>query len=146
MATAAALLGGALLSQHVFGLYPCEMCMWQRWPHVAALILGSLALPFAGGARRIILLLAILALLTSGLIGAFHAGVEYDFWTGPTQCLSPPTVSGDFMADIMAAPLVRCDTAPWTLFGISLAGYNALISIAAAGAALWMSNRLTSGR
>ncbi|MBV7255986.1 disulfide bond formation protein B [Pacificimonas sp. WHA3] len=137
----AALLGGALAAQHAYGLYPCEMCMWQRWPHVVALILASLALFVKGGARASCLLLAALALGTSGAIGAFHAGVEYGFWTGPTTCTAPPSASDDFMTAIIAAPVVRCDTAPWSLFGISLAGYNALISLLSAGVALWLMKR-----
>ncbi|MGB3723992.1 MAG: disulfide bond formation protein B [Pacificimonas sp.] len=137
----AALLLGALVAQHGFGLYPCEMCMWQRWPHVAALALGSLALLVEGGKREVLIWAAILALALSGGIGAFHAGVEYGWWTGPTQCGAPPASGGDFMTDIMAAPLVRCDTAPWSLFGISLAGYNALISTGFAGVAAWLMKR-----
>ncbi|MHB9878120.1 disulfide bond formation protein B [Pacificimonas sp. ICDLI1SI03] len=134
----AALLGGALAGQHLFGLAPCEMCMWQRWPHVAALLLATLALFVQGRARGLLIGLAALAMAVSGGIGVLHAGVEYGWWTGPTTCTAPPAVSGDFLADIMSAPIVRCDTAPWSLFGISLAGYNALISLIGAGAALWM--------
>ena len=67
--------------------------------------------------------------MISGAIGAFHAGVEYGWWQGITSCASPlGAAGGDPLAAIMDAPLVRCDTAPWSLFGISLAGWNALIS------------------
>ena len=140
-----ALLAGALISQHGFGLFPCEMCLWQRWPHVAALVLATLAL-FIGAAKRPLLILSAVAVAVSGAIGVFHAGVEYGWWEGVTQCGNVAASSGDFMADIMAAPLVRCDVAPWSLFGVSLAGYNALLSFLIAGAALWMLKPRTPSR
>jgi disulfide bond formation protein DsbB len=126
----ALLLGGAYLSQYAFGLYPCEMCWWQRYPHFAAVALALVSLvarpraPWVG--------LAAAAILLSGLIGAFHAGVEYGWWEGVTSCSSPVESSGDPLAAIMDAPLVRCDVAPWTLAGVSLAGFNAIISVISA--------------
>ena len=81
--------------------------------------------------------LAALAILCSGLIGAYHAGVEYGWWQGLTACTNPIDNSGgDALAAIMDAPLIRCDVAPWTLAGISLAGFNALISVISAVAIL----------
>ena len=78
----------------------------------------------------VIVVLAALSIGISGAIGAFHAGVEYGWWQGLTQCAQPPSASGgDFMKQIMNAPLIRCDVAPWSLFGISLAGYNAILSL-----------------
>ena len=125
----AALMAGALGSQYIGGLHPCEMCHWQRWPHYAAIALALLA--FAIPSRmRPFTALAALAILASGAIGAFHAGVEYGWWEGLTRC-STLGGSGDVLADIMAAPLVRCDEVQWSLFGISLAGFNAIISLAA---------------
>lgn len=130
LAVPAALLGGAYISQYGFELYPCEMCWWQRYPHFAALVLAGLA--FVRPAR-VLVLLAGLALLTTGLIGAFHAGVEYGWWEGLTACSTDLGSAGGSALDaIMNAPIVRCDVAPWSLFGISLAGYNFLISTAAA--------------
>lgn len=127
-----ALLGGALGFQYVGKLYPCEMCWWQRYPHIAALALAVLAFVVPGRAARITLVgLAGLAILLSGLIGVYHAGVEYHWWAGVTACTS--TVSGPITLDsIMNAPIIRCDVAQWTLFHISLAGYNALFSSAGA--------------
>jgi disulfide bond formation protein DsbB len=124
----AGLLAGAYVAQYAFGLYPCEMCWWQRYPHFAAV--GLAALAFVMQPARVWAALAGLAVLTSGLIGGFHAGVEYGWWEGITACATPGGV------DVMnpAAPLVRCDQAPWTLAGISLAGFNFLISGAAAAA------------
>ena len=126
----AALLGGAYVAQYAFYLAPCEMCWWQRYPHFAAFALGLVA--FAVKPARVWVALAGLAVLTSGLIGGFHAGVEYGWWPGITGCSALPT--GIDVMDPAAAPLVRCDTAPWTLFGISLAGFNFLISTTAGAA------------
>lgn len=125
----AGLLGGALASQYVFGLPPCEMCHWQRWPHYAALVpaTGAFVLPVA--ARRPLVLLAALLVAISGAIGVFHAGVEYGWWQGVTACTAPAATT---LEDLLNAPLVRCDVAPWELFGISLAGYNAIISLGGA--------------
>jgi disulfide bond formation protein DsbB len=124
----ALLLGGAYLSQYAFGLFPCEMCWWQRYAHFAALAL-ALVSAFAPP-KRLWIGLAGLAILIAGLIGGYHAGVEYKWWEGLTTCSS--TASSTSIADILSAPLIRCDEAQWTLFGISLAGFNFLISTSAA--------------
>ena len=126
----AGLLGGAYISQYVFGLYPCEMCWWQRYPHFAAIPLALAS--YAIQPARVRVALAGLAIITSGLIGGFHAGVEYGWWEGITGCSKLPA-DIDVM-DVSAAPLVRCDVAPWDLFGISLAGWNFLISCAGGAA------------
>ncbi len=122
------LLGGAYVSQYGFGLYPCEMCLWQRWPHWAALALAAVS--FLLKPTRLFVALAAGGILTSGLIGAFHAGVEYGWWEGVTSCaVTAPIAPGQNALDaIMNAPLVRCDQPAWTLLGISLAGFNFLIS------------------
>ncbi len=140
----AALLGGALISQYGFGLYPCEMCMWQRWPHLAAILLAAAGL--AVRKRNIFLPLvvaAVFAILISGLIGGFHAGVEYGWWEGLTSCSTNLPAGGDMLESIMNAPLVRCDVAPWTLFGISLAGFNFLLSV---GGAIFILFLVATGR
>lgn len=133
MGVPALLLAGAYLSEYGFGLYPCEMCWWQRYPHFAAVglaLVSTVAQP-----RRAWIALAALAILASGLIGAFHAGVEYDWWEGITACTGSVEDAGlDPLEAILNAPLVRCDVAPWTLAGISLAGFNAIISSLAAAA------------
>ncbi len=124
LAVPAGLLGGAYIGQYVFGLYPCEMCWWQRWPHFAALGLAVLA--FIAPVPRLWTGLAALAVIASGLIGGFHAGVEYGWWEGITGCATLGAVD---VMDPAAAPLIRCDVAPWDLFGISLAGWNFLFSV-----------------
>ena len=126
-----ALLGGALLSEYVGKLYPCEMCWWQRYPHGVAIVLalGAMLSPLSAPRTRLLTLLAALAIAVSGAIGLFHAGVEYGWWEGVTTC----TTSGaTTLEDIMRVPLVRCDQVQWSLAGISLAGFNALFSLAGA--------------
>ena len=131
----ALLLAGAYISQYGFGLYPCDMCWWQRYPHFVAVALALLS--FAARPRPLWIGLAALAILASGLIGGFHAGVEYGWWQGVTGCTNPIDNSGgDALAAIMNAPLIRCDVAQWTFAGISLAGFNALISVISAVAIL----------
>jgi disulfide bond formation protein DsbB len=133
-----ALILGAYGSQYIGKLYPCEMCWWQRYPHFAAILLALLAYIVRDSFARVVLVaLAAMAILTSGLIGGFHAGVEYQYWEGLTRCSTTMvTEGGDFAKSIMEAPLVRCDIAPWDLFGISLAGFNFLLSSAGAIAIL----------
>lgn len=135
-----ALMIGALGSQYIGGLYPCEMCYWQRWPHDVAIVLAL----FAFGTRvskaaHILVALAALAIMVSGAIGVFHAGVEYGWWPGITTCST--TAAGASLEDIMRAPVVRCDVPQWTLLGISLAGYNAIISFVAGFAILGLLRR-----
>jgi disulfide bond formation protein DsbB len=136
------LYGGALVSQFGFGLSPCEMCYWQRWPHQTAIVLALLALLLRGNdkAMRGLTLLAATAIALSGAIGIFHAGVEYGFWEGLTTCATG--AGGPVSLDaIMNAPLIRCDTAQWSLFGISLAGFNAMFSLATAALILTLLRR-----
>lgn len=121
------LLGGAYVSQYGFGLHPCEMCWWQRYPHMIAIPFALLAFFWRPAAPLVAV--AALAILVSGLIGGFHAGVEYGWWKGVTACTSSAFAEGeDPLAAIMNAPVIRCDVAPWDLWGISLAGWNFLIS------------------
>lgn len=131
-----ALLGGAIGSQYLGGLIPCEMCMWQRWPHLGAIFAALAAIALRGNPpmSAVFTLLAALGIATSGVIGAFHAGVEYGWWEGITTCAtSAAPKPGQSMLDtIMNAKLVRCDVAPWDLFGISLAGFNAILSVGGA--------------
>jgi disulfide bond formation protein DsbB len=134
----ALLLGGALLSQYVGGLFPCEMCMWQRYAHITGLVLGLIA--WAARSNRLLVALAAVAVIASGAIGFFHAGVEYHWWEGITTCTAAPATgsTAEIIGSIMAMPLVRCDVAQWTLFGVSLAGYNAVASTLIGAGALWL--------
>ena len=128
-----ALLGGALGSQYLGGLHPCEMCYWQRWPHGAAIILAALSFlgPATSSRSRTLILLAALGIAVSGVIGVYHAGVEARIFEGLTTC----TTSGAHtLEEIMNAPLVRCDQVQFSFLGISMAGWNAILSLG--GAAL----------
>lgn len=139
------LYGGALVSQYGFGLHPCEMCYWQRWPHQAAMVIAVLALLLRRNDRamRALTLLAAVAIAISGAIGVFHAGVEYGLWEGLTTCST--TSSGPIsLDDIMAAPITRCDVPQWTFAGISLAGFNAIFSFGAAALVLTLLRRRTT--
>ena len=135
----ALLLGGAYLSEYAFGLVPCEMCWWQRYAHFAAL--GLALVSTVAAPRRVWIALAALAILVAGLIGGFHAGVEYGWWEGLTACSTPSLGGGDPLEAIMNAPLVRCDEVQWSLAGISLAGFNFLISSVSAVAILLLLRR-----
>ena len=138
-----ALLAGALGSQYLGGLHPCEMCHWQRWGHYAALPLALAAFAFrqAPDGGRSFVWLAALAILSSGLIGVYHAGVEAGLFEGLTQCSTTGGAGGDILKDILSAPLVRCDQVQWEFLGISMAGWNALISTGSALVILWLSLR-----
>jgi len=133
-----ALLGGALGSQYLGGLHPCEMCYWQRWPHAAAVVLAALA--FTGAAAssrsRMLTLLAAAAVAISGAIGVYHAGVEAKIFEGITTCTALPrgASTADLLKQITHAPLVRCDQVQFEFLGISMAGWNAILSLS--GAAL----------
>lgn len=131
-----ALLLGALAFQHLGGLAPCKMCIWQRWPHGAAIAIGVVALVLPG---RVLPLLGGLAALTTAGIGAYHTGVERGWWQGPSTCTSSSAadVSTDELFDqIMNAPLVRCDEVPWELMGLSMASWNAVVAVLLA--VLWV--------
>ena len=132
-----ALLLGALGSQYLGGLYPCEMCHWQRWPHYAAVLIAGAAFVVPGRAmRQSLVLIAALLIAISGAIAVFHAGVEYHWWNGITACTSTiasgATTPAERLAAIMNAPMIRCDVAQWRLAGISLAGFNAILSLGGA--------------
>jgi disulfide bond formation protein DsbB len=150
IAVPAALLAGAYGSEIWGRLYPCEMCWWQRYAHFAALGLASLSLLLARAPDRgrSFVWLAALAILASGGIGAYHAGVEAGVFEGFTQCTS--TVKGlsgdDLLKAIMAAPVVRCDQVQFSFLGISMAGWNAILSTLAALVILWLSLRRPRSR
>jgi disulfide bond formation protein DsbB len=140
-----ALILGALGFQYLGGLPPCEMCHWQRWPHIAAAILGilgSASIAFGLVERRNAVPLAwlvLLLLVVSGAIGAYQAGVEWEILPGPAACTGKALeVTGSL--DLNHA-VVRCDIAAFRLFGLSLAGYNALISFATVGLGIYVVTR-----
>jgi disulfide bond formation protein DsbB len=133
-----ALLGGAIGSQYLGGLYPCEMCYWQRWPHGAAILLAALAFtaPAQSQRSRTLTLLAALAIAISGAIGVYHAGVEAKIFEGFTTCtaIAHGNTTAELLKALTHAPLIRCDQVQFRFLGISLAGWNAILSLS--GAAL----------
>ena len=136
------LLGGAWAFQ-LAGYAPCAMCLWQRWPHIAAIVLGTLVLtgvmPRASGA------LAGIAALTTAGIGAFHAGVEQGWWDGPSACSGGGSLASLSGADLLSLEIperiVMCDEIAWQL-GLSMAGWNAVLSLGLA--AVWFA--IAAGR
>ena len=126
-----ALLGGAIGSQYLGGLHPCEMCIWQRWPHGVAIVLAALAFsgPASSTRTRTLTLLAV-----SGAIGVYHAGVEAKIFQGFTQCTALPRASStaELLKQITHAPLIRCDQVQFRFLGISMAGWNAILSLGGA--------------
>jgi disulfide bond formation protein DsbB len=133
-----ALLGGALGSQHLGGLYPCEMCFWQRWPHGAAILLAGFAFtaPAPAFRSRLFTLLAAFAIAISGAIGVYHAGVELGVFQSVSACAAMvhATTPDELLRQLMQVPLVRCDQIQWAFLGISMAGWNAILSLGGAAA------------
>lgn len=133
------LLLGALGFQYLGDLAPCPMCIWQRWPHVAGVTFALAAMTVAWIYRRPLALAGLAAMLCSTGVGIFHAGVEQGWWQGPGSCsgADPEGLSSDqLLTQIMEAPLVRCDEIVWDLWGITMAGWNAIISFGLA--LLWI--------
>jgi disulfide bond formation protein DsbB len=131
-----ALLGGAFAFQYIGGLAPCQLCLWQRWPHAAAILIGLIAL--LTGWRGLAWAGALAMLATAG-IGVFHVGVEQLWWEGLATCTAG-SIEGISTADLLdptkdVAAVVRCDEIAWSLFGISMAGWNAILSLGLA--AVW---------
>ncbi len=130
-----ALLGGAYYFQYVVGLAPCDLCFWQRYPHMVAIAAGLLALALFGSPRVAIVftLVALIALFITAGIGVFHVGVEQHWWQGPAEC-SGRIPSGLTLEQLKkylyAAKMVRCDEPQWKLMGVSMAGWNAILSAA----------------
>ena len=138
-AGSAALLLGAYGFQHLGGLAPCKLCLWQRWPHGVAIVLAALALLFKGARLTALAIGGALAALASAAVGLYHVGVEQKWWEGPSTCSSQPIggLSTDELLDqIMAAPLVRCDEIAWQFAGLSMAGWNMVVSLVLA--TLWI--------
>jgi disulfide bond formation protein DsbB len=146
IATIAALtLMGAWFFQLVLDIRPCPLCLEQRYAWYLAFPLGALlAFAAARGAPRALLVagLALLALATlaNAWLAGYHAGVEWGFWPGPTECSgSVPDLgqAGSLLENLDKVKVVRCDEVQWRFLGLSLAGYNVLLSLAAAALALW---------
>src|ERR1700676_1908781 len=144
-AIAAATLAGAWFFQLVLDIRPCPLCLEQRYAYYLAIPLGALtALAAARGAPRAVIYagLAILAAAALGnaWLGAYHAGVEWGFWQGPTDCTGPVGnlgSAGNLLERLDTVKVIRCDEVQWRFLGLSLAGYNVLISLLMAAVAAW---------
>lgn len=132
---AAATLGGALFFEHVLDVKPCPMCLEQRYAYYLVIVLGAALAAGAGRLPRKLVVagLAVIALaaFANAVFGAFHAGVEWGFWPGPATCSGPVTdlgSAGNLLQRLDTVKVVRCDEVQWRFLGLSLAGYNVLIS------------------
>jgi disulfide bond formation protein DsbB len=138
-----ALLVGAFGSQYLGRLYPCEMCWWQRYAHMVAFALALIAFtgPLQSRRARLFTLLAALAIAVSGGIGVYHAGVEARIFEGFTQCTATGKglSAAELLKQISHAPLVRCDEVQFRFLGISMAGWNAILSLGGAALILILS-------
>ena len=142
---AAATLAGAWFFQLVLQILPCQLCLEQRYAYYAAVpFAGLVALAAARGAPRGVLIagLAILAVAVLGnaVLGGYHSGVEWGFWKGPTECTGPVGnlgSAGNLLERLDTVKVVRCDEVQWRFLGLSLAGYNVLISLSMAAIAGW---------
>jgi disulfide bond formation protein DsbB len=122
------LILGALGFQYIGHIAPCEMCHWQRWPHIAAAIIGIIGISFARDKARALAWTVIALVLVSGLIGLYQSGMQWGFLPGPSACSGHRFVMGSNVI-----PEVQCDVVTWSLFGLSLATYNAIFSFLIAG-------------
>jgi disulfide bond formation protein DsbB len=144
-AIAAATLAGAWFFQLVLDIRPCPLCLEQRYAYYLAVPLGALvALAAAKDAPRALIYAGLAALasaaLTNAGLGAYHAGVEWGFWPGPTECTGPVLdlgKAGSLFDNLDKVKVIRCDEVQWRFLGLSLAGYNVLISLAMAALAAW---------
>jgi disulfide bond formation protein DsbB len=131
-----ALLLAAWGFQYLGGLAPCKLCIWQRWPHGGAVLMGFVALAVAG---PLIPLLGAAMAAATGAVGIYHTGVEKAWWEGPTTCTSgsiEALTPEQLMDQILGAPLVQCDQVAWAFLGLSMASWNAVIAFALMG--LWL--------
>jgi len=131
-AGALALILGALGFQYLAHLPPCEMCHWQRWPHIAAAIIGLALVPFLRSRAYALAWAVVVLVVISGLIGAYQTGIQMNLLPGPPCTVDHPYVMGSGAPQ----PEISCSAVTWSLFGLSLAAYNAIFSfvIAATGA------------
>lgn len=134
------MLAAAFAFQHLAGLYPCELCIWQRWPYVATVLLGIAAALLPPAGRAAALALAALVFLGGAGIAAFHVGVEQGWWQGLAACgttLPEARTVEELRAALLAQPVVRCDEVAWSLAGTSMAGWNGLLSAGLAVLSFW---------
>ncbi|WP_169543448.1 disulfide bond formation protein B [Sneathiella aquimaris] len=126
-------LATAFVAQFAFGLHPCVLCLYQRWPYAAVIVVSGAGLLVSRkfGFRGVFDALAALGFFATSAIGAFHVGVEQGWWEGFDGCVADTSVTSsmaELRSQIMSAPVVKCDEIAWELFGVSMAGYNTLFA------------------
>ena len=137
-----AMMLGAWGFQYIGEMAPCELCLWQRWPHKIAIGLGIVMFVLP---NRWIALLGALAILVGAGIAFYHAGVELKLWAGPDTCTGLPELGSTLTLDALwERPVVRCDDIPWSLFGISMAGWNGIVSLGLA--VIWLLSFRAGGK
>lgn len=128
-AGSAALLLGALGFQAI-GYAPCDLCILQRWPHLAAVLIAAAAVMLRGG--RLWAWAGAIAAALAMALAIYHSGVEWGLWPGPSSCTAAADIGSltvqDLMQRIEAAPVTRCDEVAWRFLGLSMAVWNAMIS------------------
>lgn len=142
LAIAVASIAGAFVFE-ALGYAPCELCLKERIPYYAAIPFAGLAVFFAARGPRSLLRAAFVALAlifaASAVFGAYHAGIEWGFWPGPTECTGPldhARSTADFMKQLQSVKVARCDAPALRILGLSLAAWNALISAVLAALAV----------
>ncbi|GHE64885.1 disulfide bond formation protein DsbB [Camelimonas fluminis] len=135
MAVALAVIATFLFFEHILGYLPCPLCLQQRLPWYFGAPLAALIAATPEPQKRLrgvgLLLLALVFLISAGL-GAYHAGVEWKFWPGPPGCSGQgsPTDAANLLNQLQSIRIVSCTDAAWRLFGLSMAGWNVLVSLA----------------
>lgn len=149
LAVSVLVLGTVLASQYIGGLEPCILCYYQRYPWYAVVAVALVALALPGKARAGLLGLCALLFVVGTGIAIYHAGVEHKIFEGPAACGSV-MITGQSIdalrAQLVGRPVVRCDQAAWTLFGVSMAGYNLLASVAMAALSACFARRAWPSR
>ena len=125
-----ALILGALGFQYIGHIAPCEMCHWQRWPHIATAIIGILGVVVMRDKAPMLAWACVALVVISGFIGLYQTGMQLGILPGPSACSGHRFVLGSNVV-----PEVQCDVVSWQLFGLSLAAYNAIFSFLIAGLA-----------
>ena len=150
LVVSAAVLGSAFVSQYWGGLAPCELCLLQRWPWTAAIVISLIAIIVASrSALRWVALLLVMVFAVGSALAIYHVGVEKHWFAGPDACTGAATAADTveaLKARILGQMPVRCDEPAWSLWGISLAGWNLLASLVMAGSCLAVFWRLRRPR
>ena len=138
------LLAAAFWFEIIVGLPPCNLCIWQRWPH--AIIIAIAGIGLVAIKQNWMLLLIVLSAIITALFGLYHSGVEQGWWSGPSGCsnqLNSDTDISSLTTSLLEMPVVKCDEIAWSLMGISMAGWNSIASFAIAVFAFLCWKKLT---